>query len=110
MAVWPVSLTITKDNFSEEPPDRVLRTGMDKGPDKLRRRTTANIRPVTISLFLDDTGVDTLDDFYLANDVERFDFEHPRTGDTVEARFVEPPKYTIDETMWRVTVRLEILP
>jgi hypothetical protein len=40
-----------------------------------------------------------------------FDYSHPRTGSTVQARFREPPVYTPDSRkLWRVACKLEILP
>lgn len=110
MATWPTSIKVSRTGFEETPPDRVLRTSMEAGLDKLRRRTSNAPRPVSFSLFLTDAQVQTLDDFYLANDALRFDFTDPRTDSAVEARFKSPPKYSLNETMWDVSVELEIMP
>ena len=110
MATWPTAIVITRDNYKETPPNNVIRTNMDVGPAKLRRRTTANIRPVELSLVLTDDLLDTFDAFYLANDALRFDFPNPRTEETVSARFANTPDYTLNETVWNVKVSLEILP
>jgi hypothetical protein len=87
---------------------------MDKGADKVRRRSTANVRPIGFSLSLTEAQVEILDTFYvtttLSGSVE-FDFIHPRTGATVEARFVSPPSYSEREAvMYSCSVQLEILP
>lgn len=110
MATWPTTLLVNRRNYTEEPPDRVLRTSMEAGVDKLRRRTTNAVRRVKFKLFLTDALVETLDAFYLANDSLQFDFTDPRTDDAVKARFVTNPKYAYSETMWDVDVELEILP
>lgn len=110
MATWPTSIPITRENFREAPPDRVIRSDMDVGPAKVRRRSTVAVRPVSISLFLTDEQLDTFDEFYLENDAISFTFIHPRTGATESARFTSVPDYVLDETMYRVTVNLEILP
>lgn len=110
MATWPATLLVNRRNYTEEPPDRVQRTQMEAGVDKLRRRTTNAVRRIKIKLFLTDALVETLDDFYLANDAIQFDFTDPRTDTGVKARFLTNPKYNYNETMWDVDVELEILP
>lgn len=107
MATWPSSIEINRTNYDETPPDRVIRTQMEAGFDKIRRRTTNAPRMVNLNLFLTDAEVATLDAFYLANDALRFDFTDPRTDTAVKARFKSPPKYKLEETMWRVSVELE---
>lgn len=112
MATLPANLQakITRTGFKEVAPDNVIRTPMEFGPDKVRKRTSANVRAVSVSMFLTDDEVDDLDDFYEANDALRFDMTHPRTQLSVEARFVNPPSYTARETHWDVSLELEILP
>lgn len=98
----------------ESAPDVVVRTEMDAGPAKLRRRFTAGVRPMQVPLVLSDAQVDALDDFYvitLAGGTLRFDHKHPRTGAVVRWRFIAPPQYDlIAPTKWRATLTLEVLP
>jgi hypothetical protein len=115
MVAWPNTLPAPLlDSFSESPPDNILRTSMDKGPDKVRRRTTADVRPVAFSLMLTKAELQTLDDFYVVTTFSgsvEFDFEHPRTLATVSARFVEPPAYSErGGVAYLASVSLEILP
>lgn len=110
MATWPATVPITRENFSESPPRRTIRSDMDVGPAKVRRRSTAAVRPVKLSLFLNDSQLDDLEEFYLDNDALSFDFVHPRTSNPVKARFTSEPEYSLVETMYRVSVDLEILP
>lgn len=111
MAVWPSTITIRRDGFTETPPKRQLRSNMEVGPDKIRRRSSAAIRPVTIQLLLNDSQLDTFDTFYLDNDAVPFDFVNPRTGVTHSARFTDdPPTYSSNETLWDVKVSMELLP
>lgn len=110
MATWPSELAITRDNYRETPPDRVIRSNMGVGPDKLRRRSSSAVRKLSLILFLNDTELQTLDDFYLANDSLAFDFTDPRTDAVVRARFASPPSYPERETNWNASVELEILP
>lgn len=113
MPTWPSGLCPLINTFKESPPDNAIRTEMDRGPAKMRRRTTANVRPVAFSMFLKPAQVQTLDDFYM-NDtfsgVEPFDFQHPRTKQYVKARFTAMPQYTNRSTGYDVSIALEILP
>jgi len=113
--VWPVGLP--QDSLIrhvETAPEERLRTEMDAGPPKMRRRMTAGVRPVEIPLILDDTQITTLMDFFtvtLKGGVDAFDWKLPRTGATVSFRFVDPPKAeAVEPTVWSLTLNLEILP
>jgi len=112
MATWPTDLKINRENFKEEPPSNALRSSMETGPAKVRKRAASAVRPVSFNMMLDDDDLETFDAFYLANEALSFDFTHPRTEATVSARFQteEPVSYDLKETMWVVNVKLEILP
>lgn len=115
MAVWPLTLPPPAINsLSESPPDNTIRSSMDRGPAKLRRRTTANVRPISFTLKLTPAQVDILDQFYTTDTfsgAEEFDYIHPRTGLGVKARFTQPPQYMESElTIYEANVSLELLP
>lgn len=110
MANWPSIIKVTRENYSETPPDRVTRSNMDIGPQKVRRRSSLSVRQISLRLFLTTAQLDTLDDFFLANDALVFNFVDVRTGDTKRTRFLGAPTYSFNETMWDVTVKLEFLP
>jgi len=114
MATWPTLPAPIINTFNETLPDNVIRTSMDKGPAKVRRRTTANVRPIQFSMVLTEAQVATLDTFYnttTLSGAQEFDYTHPRTGATVSARFTQPPAYSdINGLAYRVEVQLEILP
>lgn len=116
MPSFPSGLTsaILADGFRETLPDLALRTSMEQGPAKLRRRTTAGVAEMTFSLLLDAAGTQTLDAFYsddLAGGTLAFDLTHPRTGDTASCRFKKPPRHLSVNGIWfRSSVELEILP
>jgi len=112
MANWPTELKINRASYKESPPNNSIRSNMETGPDKIRRRSTAAIRPISFMLFLTEDQIDILDDFYvttLYSGSLSFNLVHPRTGATVEARFVQPPEYSAEETMHRASCSLEIL-
>ena len=115
MAVWPASLPgPALGTLKETPPKNTIRTQMDKGPAVVRRRTTANVRPLSFVLKLTAAQVAVLDTFF--NDTtfsgaDEFDYTHPRTGDPCKARFVEEPEYSEEEGVnYNCAVSLEILP
>lgn len=110
MATWPTTIPITRENYTEEPADRVVRSNMDVGPQKVRRRSSVAIRPVSLKLFLTDAQLTTFDTFFLANDSLVFDFTNPRTSAAERARFTSRPSYNLNEKMWDVQVKIELLP
>lgn len=115
MPTWPATLPPPAiSTLNEQPPDNVLRTTMDKGPAKKRRRTTANTRPMTFSIKVTEAQVQELDDFYeqdLYSGSLNFDFTHPRTGQIVEAGFKERPQYQEQEgVLYVIGISLEIYP
>ncbi len=116
MADWPSTLpdTVISDAYQETPPDNLLRTPMDKGPAKLRRRTTTNVRNITCRDIYTTEQVATLDTFYvttLQSGALAFDWEHPRTGSSVEMRFAARPTYTaLSGRKYQVDYQLEIMP
>lgn len=115
MAIWPASLPAPALNtLQESPPDNSIRSNMDKGPAKIRRRTTANVRPLQFTMALDPDLVDVLDAFYDEDTYSgsiAFTFTHPRTGESVQARFTSPPQYSESEgVIYNATVQLEIMP
>ena len=116
-AVWPASLPQEPlaQGFSEQAPNTVIRSQMEVGPPKVRRRFTAGVRNIECQLRLTPAQVDTLDAFFgstVAGGALSFDWKHPRGGTVVTFRFVEPPAYApvARGTLWQATLRLEILP
>lgn len=116
MATWPATLPPPlADTLQETPPDNVIRTSMEKGPAKVRRRTTATVRPISFELVLDTTQLAALDTFYVTttySGADEFSYTHPRTGAAVSARFTAPPQYSDVNTgrHYNASIALEILP
>lgn len=113
MAIWPPDFCPLINTFQESPPDGTISSSMDIGPAKLRRRTTANTRPIAFRMFLKKDQVQSLDNFYLVETgggVEPFDFIHPRTGIMHQARFTSPPQYANRSIGYDVNIGLEIMP
>lgn len=116
--LWPPSLPRAPrlGGYSETRGINILRTSMDAGPAKLRRRSN---RPDTIQCVyrLDTAQLNTFRTFVdtTIGGVSRFGWPHPRTKQTVEARIVpaDDGLYTVTalgRKYWDVQVTIEVLP
>ncbi len=116
MPTWPGTLPqkFSADGYDESPPDNLIRSKPDAGPAKVRRRTTANVRPYKTSLRMTSAQLDTLDTFYVTTLVSgslAFDWQEPRSLSTKSFRFVSKPKYQAQGgDFWNVALDLEQLP
>jgi hypothetical protein len=116
MPAWPPALPPSPlvQRFRETPPDTALRTGMDAGPAKVRRRTTAGVRLFQLEYLLSRAQMEALDAFYLDDlmgGTLAFDFAHPRSGDALSCRFRAPPAYAaVNGEYFRAALELEALP
>jgi len=115
--VWPASLPQEPlaQGFSERAPNTLIRTTMEAGPPKARRRFTAGVRNIECQLRLTPAQTATLDLFFdttIAGGALSFDWKHPRDGAPATFRFVEPPSYTpvARGALWQASLRLESLP
>jgi hypothetical protein len=115
--VWPLSLPQRPlaEGFHERAADTLVRTQMEAGPAKVRRRFTAGVRTMDLQLRLTGSQVETLDGFHdstLAGGALAFDWVHPRTDLAIRCRFAEPPSYApyAAGRLWTATLKLEILP
>ncbi len=117
MPPWPSELPSipTVDSYMETFADTALRTQMDVGPAKVRRRISAGVEPLSVGLdHFSSAQVDILKTFYyttLLGGTLRFDYPHPRTRATASCRFTGPPKITAPEPpCYRADFGLEIMP
>lgn len=115
--LWPSSLPVQPlvDGYEEQIPDFRMKTNMDKGPGKMRRKSAALPWPVSVKMLLTGAQVQTLEDFVvdtLQGGVLRFSWTHPRKGSEVEVRFNEMPKVepAAGGMKWTAVFKLEVLP
>jgi len=115
MATWPTSLPqeLNEEGFSTELIDNTIRTQMDYGPAKVRKRCTSNVMKVEGSVSLNSTQLTTFMSFFNSNcayGATAFDWTHPLTGNNCSMRFVSPPKIRpIGGNITEVQMSLEIL-
>lgn len=116
--VWPVTLPqIPQKGYSESMGVNILRTPMDAGIAKQRRRGN---KPsiLNVTFIMTTEQVATLETFCtsIIKGVIRFGFTHPRTKIIKEVRIVpqsEGVLYNLSylaPEYWTVTLQLEILP
>lgn len=110
---WPSTIPQVplSDSYQEQRAPDVIRSSMDVGPAKVRRRSTCGVRQFQVSFDLTKDQADDLDDFYetdLNAGTDWFNWTHPRKQVTAEFRFVNPISYScVDGIRWIATVTLE---
>lgn len=117
MATWPGTLPTFQhflvDGFLETAPYNVIRTEMEIGPAKIRRRGTAAPEVFSGAMHLTTAQVATFRTFYDSTvnyGADAFDTVHPRTGSSVSARFIGPPQVVQVGGDWRLAFEFEVLP
>jgi len=115
MATWPASLPDPHiDNYQESRQDQVLRSQMDTGSPKTRRRFTASISNINLKWIMTGTQISTLETFFeytISGGALSFDWIHPRKQSTVSAKFKKPYQLSfLGNNYYKVTATFEILP
>lgn len=114
---WPETLppVLRLEWLSDTLPQSVIRTQMETGPHKQRRRFTAAVEPLTGTLLLSADQTVIFDAFYrdaLQMGALSFNWIHPRTLQSVEMRIIgnNPPKYSPAGGQYVLSLNLEVLP
>lgn len=104
------------EDYEEVDGSTTIKSAVEVGPAKKRRRTTAEVDRLRLAIDMTDSEVTDFIDFYdntTKQGALRFDFTHPRKGTTVEARFdSQPTRRPVDVggKNWIVRFELEVLP
>ncbi|MCL2174969.1 MAG: hypothetical protein FWB73_02880 [Treponema sp.] len=111
---WPDALPadFLAEGLTIQPQSNVIRTTMDAGARKTRRRYTANTTKYSGKQRFNEDEFIVFKQFYkteLADGVFRFNYKDPITNEMAEFRFTED--YTAAEVggIWEVTLPLERL-
>jgi hypothetical protein len=109
---WPAELPdgFLGEGLSVEPQNNVVRTAMDAGPKKARRRYTARTVQFTGKQLFNRDEFALFETFYhtaLADGVLRFNFTDPVTLETAEFRFCKNYTATAKEGYFDVALVLE---
>lgn len=111
---WPKVLpkTLLIEGLAATRKSNVIRTTMDAGPKKTRRRYTATTKTFTGKILLNTEQRYALENFYyteLADGVLRFMFTDPQTLELCEFRFTEDYTENSIDGMFEVSMSLERL-
>lgn len=95
-------------------PGVVIKSEMDAGPAKVRRRFTAGVEPVQGTMILTPAQLVTFTTFFnttLLGGALRFSWTTPPVHSVAcEMRFTETPTFTKIEDNFEISLSLEILP
>lgn len=113
--IWPTTLpqALLLSGYGQKAADVILRTSMDTGPAKARRRASAGVEPVEGKLIVTAIELGYLRTFYdttLLNGALRFSWKDPVTGTSEELRFTKPLAWTSVLGKYQVVLSLEIMP
>ncbi len=109
---WPQTLpqVIRLEGLSGKKKSNVVRTQMDAGPQKARRRYTASTKEFIGSVVLTEAQREYLEDWYdniLGSGVLRFVMKDPQTLEPAEFRFLEEYTEESNDGLWIITMQLE---
>lgn len=109
---WPESLpqVLILDGLNGRKKTARVRTEMDAGPAKQRRRYTVNTKEFRGSIVVSESQRQTLSDWYdrvLGGGALRFVMKDPQTLRDAEFRFMEDYDEDSLDGNWRITMRLE---
>lgn len=112
---WPETLpqALLMDSYEESAPDVLIKSNVETGPAKVRRRVTAAIRPIKGHQIMNDEQLGIFKVFFnstLYGGAMRFTWTDPTGDDPVEMRFVDAPSWASQDGYYRVEMNLEILP
>jgi|SaaInlStandDraft_3_1057020.scaffolds.fasta_scaffold35421_2 hypothetical protein len=115
MATWPGTLpSPIADGYQEIMADNAIRTQMDVGLAKVRKRSTAAPVRFQLAYNMTATQVTTLETFFnttINDGVDQFTMANPRTTVSENFRITAPPQITISSgTNYRVVITMERLP
>ncbi len=114
--LWPTSLPdkVQSDSFSLNIGETVVKSDIDIGPQKVRRRFTKQIDNISATMQMTSAQYQTLLDFFrvdLNGGTSQFVFNHPISGASTYMRFMSPPVFrAIGGVMFEVTLNWEIMP
>jgi hypothetical protein len=113
VATWATSLPqlFIQDSFQDTEPALFLRTEMDAGPPKLRRRFTAGHKIISGDMILTAAQKTTLRTFFQTYGATQNTFPDPDEGSDLTVVFMAEPTYTpYGGSYWKVSLQFAVLP
>ena len=115
-ATWPASLqqVLNEQGFTYEIGDTAIRSEMETGMPKVRRRFTKPINKLSCSILLNISQYSTFSVFFnttLNGGVNTFNFNNPLSASTSEFRFITPPQISpLGGQVFQVSMQWEEIP
>lgn len=108
MPFWPLAIPQApqRDGWSDTAPDQLLRSDMESGPAKVRRRGTAKPHVAQATYVMDDAEAAIFEEFALetlAGGALAFDWWHPVLARYVRARLVPSGDGLFSRSYWNGT-------
>jgi len=113
---WPGALPqeLLVNGYSQSFPDITIKSNVDAGPAKVRRRFTAGVEPISGTIIMTAAQLATFQTFFnttLLGGSLRFSWTKPPAHSVAcEMRFTEVPSWTKVEDEYEVSLSLEVLP
>lgn len=112
---WPLTLpqSFLIDGFVDQGPDNILRSQMETGPHKTRRRYTAAITAIAGDMIMTVAEYAIFKDFFrssIQDGALAFNMPDDVDGGTMEVKFRNKFKAIFLGTRWRVTLELDKQP
>lgn len=115
---WPPQLQqlLSTDSFNYMFGETTIRSDMDVGPAKVRRRFTAGVDTLSCSIQMSYENFQILRDFFdvtLNGGVNQFEYTHPFTQELALFRMVGPPSLRPlgnGGVEYEVSMKWEVLP
>lgn len=107
---FPASLPQCPQTWAEVDKPTLIRSDVDVGVAKVRRRYTRDTALYEVSLTLPKDKYQAFEDFYritLKDGLETFNYDHPYTGKVLEVRFVSPPTKSMTGVAFQVSMQWE---
>ncbi|MFA7287328.1 MAG: hypothetical protein WC055_00465 [Melioribacteraceae bacterium] len=115
MATWPATLPQLplEAGYSESTIDTSIRTSMDVGPAKVRRRISAGTRDHQMQFIMTSAQLSDFKTFYettLLSGSLSYTWDHPRSGTNYSWRIKKAPQWSKQGAYYIVPLELEQIP
>jgi len=110
LKTWPTDIPDCPQTWNETPIEVRVRTDVDTGPAKVRRRFTKSLLQVEWGLTMAKDKYAIWQTFFevtLRNGIDTFMYPHPYTGVDIEMRFAGVPQIQMGPTAFQISCTME---
>jgi len=109
---WPAGLPDCPQTWNETDISQIIRSEVDVGVAKTRRRYTRERLRISATLTLAKSDYESFRLFYnvtLKDGLETFNYEHPYTGAVLECRFIDSPSISMSNRAFQIAMEWETI-